>query len=142
MNANWNTEYLITFKVSGIPNSTIVEMNLNNVTYDMSVNGGYQAWYKKGITLSPVLNQTVPDGFMIHKFSGWTNATGGTITGPLTVKAPATYVASYSTDVSLPPIPGFPIEAILMGMMLGLGVLLVVRRRRQPPRLPASSRTF
>ena len=131
LTANWNTEYLITFKVNGIPNSTIVKMNLNNVTYGLSVNGGYQAWFKKGTTLSPVLNQTVPDGFMVHTFSGWTNATGSPITGPLTVKAPSTYVASYSTNYSLPPIPGFPIEAILTGILLGVGILLIVRRRRQ-----------
>ncbi len=122
---------MITFKVNGIPNSTIVKMNLNNVTYGLSVNGGYQAWFKKGTTLTPVLNQTVPDGFMVHTFSGWTNATGTPITGPLTVKAPSTYVASYSTNYSLPPIPGFPIEAILAGILLGVGILLIVRRRRQ-----------
>ena len=131
LTASWNTEYLITFKVNGIPNSTIVKMNLNNVTYSLSVNGGYQTWFPKGTTISPVLNQTVPDGFMIHKFSGWTNATGTPIPGPLTVNAPSTYVASYSTDYSLPPIPGFPIEAILTGILLGVGILLITRRRRQ-----------
>ena len=131
LNANWNTEYLVTFKVIGIPNATIVTMNLNNVTYNLSVNTAYQGWYEKGATINPIMNQTVPDGFMIHKFSGWTNATGGQITAPLTVKAPSTYVASYSTDVSLPPIPGFPIEAVLTGILLGVGVLLVIRKRRQ-----------
>ena len=129
LNANWNTEYLITFKVNGIPNSTVVQMNLNNVTYDLSVNSGYQAWYKKGTTISPVLNQTVLDGYMVHKFSGWTNATGGPIIGALTVKTPSTYVASYSTDYSLPPIPGFPIEAVLIGILLGFAVLLITRKR-------------
>ena len=123
LNAKWNTEYLVTFKVSGISNSTIVKLNLKNATYDLSVNGTYQTWYQKGTTINPVLNQTIIDGFMIHKFSGWTNATGGAITGPLTVNAPTTYVASYSTEFTLPPIPGFPIEAVLLGMLLGVGAL-------------------
>ncbi len=131
LNAKWNTEYLVTFKVSGISNSTIVQMNLKNATYNLSVNGAYRTWYQKGTTINPVLNQTVIDGYMIHKFSGWTNATGGAIAGPLTVNAPTTYVASYSTDFAIPPIPGFPIEAVLIGMLLGVGVLVLTRRRRE-----------
>lgn len=131
LNADWTTEYLVAFKVSGIPNSTVIKLNLNNVTYDLSANSNYQLWYPKGTTVSPVLNETIPDGFMIHKFSSWTNATGGIINGPLTVNAPATYVASYSTEVTLPAIPGFPIEAILLGMLLGVGALILTRRRRR-----------
>jgi hypothetical protein len=121
LQANWNTEYLITLKVSGISNSTVVKLTLNNATYDLTANSNYQLWYQKGTTITPVLNQTIPNGFMIYKFSGWTNTTGGPIEGPLTVNAPATYVASYSTEISLPPIPGFPAEAILLGILLGIG---------------------
>jgi len=49
----------------------------------------------------------------------------------MTVTAPETYVAIYSTDFSIPTIPGFPIEGVLTGILLGLGLLIFTRRRQQ-----------
>ncbi|MGA8903515.1 MAG: M6 family metalloprotease domain-containing protein [Candidatus Bathyarchaeia archaeon] len=130
LTANWITEYLVTFKVNGVSNSTILKLNLNNTYHDLSVNNNYQFWYQKGTTIIPTLNQTVIDGFTVHQFAGWRNATGGIIEGPLVVNAPDTYVASYSNSLALPPIPGFPIEATVLGVLIGSLVLAVVRRRR------------
>lgn len=131
LNAQWSTQYKITFKVNGVPNATVLKLNLNSAYYDLSVNRNYQAWYQKGIALNPIMNQTLVDGFMIYKFAGWQNSTGGTIEGPLTVNSPQTYVASYSSEINLPVIPGFPIEAILLGMLLGALVMAFTRRRRK-----------
>jgi type III secretory pathway component EscV len=119
--------------VNGLPNATLLKLNLNSAYYDLSVNSKYQAWYPKGATLNPVLNQTVADGFMMYKFSGWQNSTGATLNAPLTVNAPQTFVASYASEMSLPPIPGFPIEAILLGMLLGILVMAFMRRKREQP---------
>jgi hypothetical protein len=130
LTANWNTEYLVIFKVAGLSNSTIVKLNLNNAYYDLSMNGNFQAWYQKGAMISPTLNQTIVDGFSVHQFSGWRNATGAAIEVPTTVKSPETFVASYSNSLSLPPIPGFPIESTILGILIGSLVLAAVRRRR------------
>ncbi len=130
LTAKWNTEYLITFKVNGVPNSTILKLNLNNTYYDLSVNNYYQAWYQKGAAINPISNQTLVEGIMVHKFTGWRNATGGTVEMPWTVNGPQTYVASYSTELTLPPIPGFPIEGIILGILIGSLMLVAVRRRR------------
>jgi CARDB len=130
MAANWNTEYLVVFKVAGLSNSTIVKLNLNNEYYDLSMNSEFQAWYQKGSTISPSLNQTIVDGFSVHQFSGWRNATGGVIDGSATINSPETLVASYSNSLSLPPIPGFPIESTIVGIIIGSLALAVVRRRR------------
>ena len=138
LNAKWNTQYLVTLKVNGVPNATILKLNLNNASYDLSVNNNYQAWYQEGTTINPALNQTLVDGFMIYKFSGWHNSTGGAIQGPLRVNAPETYVASYSTELTLPPIPGFPAEAILLGMLLGILLLACIRRKKRAVGLIAS----
>jgi hypothetical protein len=128
--ALWNTQYLVTFTVTGIPNSTVVKLNLNNATYDLSTQNNYQSWYARGSTVNPALNQTVVSGLMVYKFTGWRNSTGGISQAPLAVDAPADYAASYSTTMSLPPIPGFPIEAIILGILVGATMLTVNRKRR------------
>ncbi|HUO41521.1 MAG TPA: Loki-CTERM sorting domain-containing protein [Methylomirabilota bacterium] len=131
LNANWKTEYLITFKVNGIPNSTITRLTLNNSTYDLPANSNYQLWFERGSTITPILNQTIPDGFIIYTFTGWTNSTGQRVEAPLPVNAPVTYIATYTSEMSLPPIPGFPIEALLLGISLGLGTLALTRRKQE-----------
>ena len=130
LTANWNTEYLVIFKVAGLSNSTIVKLNLNNEYYDLSMNSNLQAWYRKGTMISPTLNQTIVEGFSVHQFSGWRNATGGAIDGPTEINSPETLVASYSNSLSLPPIPGFPIESTILGVLIGSLVLVTVRKRR------------
>ena len=130
LTANWNTEYLVVFKVAGLSNSTIIKLNLNNEYYDLSMNSNLQAWYQKGTMISPTLNQTIVDGFSVHQFSGWLNATGGAINAPTQINAPQTLVASYSNSLSLPPIPGFPVESTILGILIGSLVLAAVRRRR------------
>jgi hypothetical protein len=130
LTARWNTAYLVTFIVNGVSNSTILKLNLNNSYHDLSVNNNYHFWFQKGTTINPSLNQTIIDGFTVHQFAGWKNATGGTIEAPLVVNAPGTYVASYSTSFTLPPIPGFPTEGIILGILIGMLMLAAIRRHR------------
>jgi hypothetical protein len=66
---------------------------------------------------------------MAYKFVGWRNSTGGTIEAPLAVNSPQTFVASYSTELNLPPIPGFPVESILLGMLLAVAFMGFTKRR-------------
>src|SRR5208337_5657931 len=118
---------------SGLPNATVLTLSLNNASYSLPANANYQAWVEKGTTINPTLNQTIVSGIESYKFTGWRNSTGGTTQNPLTVNAPGTYVASYTTQLSLPAIPGFPIEGILLGFLFGL-LFLAIRRKthRQP----------
>jgi hypothetical protein len=71
-----------------------------------------------------------------YEFMGWKNSTGAITQDPLTVNGPSTYVASYTPQLSIPAIPGFPIEAILTGMIMGM--TLAVARRRTRGRLSRS----
>lgn len=131
ISAQWLTQYLVTFKVTGIPNSTILKLNVNNAYYDLSIGQESQAWYTKGSSINPSLNQTFTNGFMIYKFDSW-QGSAGTAQAPITVNSPETYTASYTTQMSIPAIPGFPIEAIFLGILLGLVVMARARKRRQP----------
>jgi M6 family metalloprotease-like protein len=130
IDAQWLMQYQVTFKVTGIPNGTLLKLNVNNQYYDLSPSNYYQAWYATGSPINPSVNETVAQGFIVYKFTGWTTTEGAT-QGPLIVNAPETYTASYSNEMSLPPIPGYPIEAILMGILLGSVVLVSKRRRRE-----------
>jgi len=131
LDAKWTSQYLLTFRVSGIPNSTYVKLNINNVTYDVSVNNAYQNWFNRGMQITPATNQTITNVVIIYKFAAWHNSTGGVIDVPITISGPQDYTATYTNELVLPPIPGFPIESILAGLMLGLIALGLVRRRER-----------
>jgi M6 family metalloprotease-like protein len=131
LNAQWSTQYLVTFGVSGLPNATMVKLTVNNITYTLPATSTYQTWLQKGTTINPTLNQTIANGIMSYKFTGWRNSTGGTAQNPLTVNAPSTYIASYAPQLSIPAIPGFPVEGILLGLLFG-AMLLTLKRKTKP----------
>jgi hypothetical protein len=131
LNAQWKTQYRVTFTVSGLPNATILKLNLNNVTYELSPGSTYVTWVQAGTKINPTLNSTISGGFMAYKFEGWRNSTGAVTQNPLTVNAPASYTASYTTQLSPPPIPGFPIQSIFLGLLLGLMASILKRSSRR-----------
>jgi len=90
--AQWITQYQITFKVAGLPNSTSVTVNVNNQNYQITPNKPYSAWYNQGQTLNPTTNQTVMTFF---QFANWHDSTGSNVANPITVNSPAEYTASY-----------------------------------------------
>ena len=128
--AKWATQYQLTFGVSGLPNATVVKLGLNNSTYDLTPNNEHQGWYTKGTTLSPTLNQSLAQGFAYYNFAGWKNSTGASVQEPIVVNGPQTFVGMYSSEMALPPLPGFPTEATLLGILLGL-LALILRRRKK-----------
>ena len=136
LEATWETQYLISFKVSGLDNSTVVRLTLDNATHDLSLARNYGAWYRQGAVISPTINATVSSGIMVYKMARWQNSTGGTANFPLEVNGPQTYTVSYSSELNLPPIPGFPIEAIIAGLFLGLIAGIMRRRTRLRTRTP------
>jgi hypothetical protein len=128
LTAQWKTQYQVTFAVSGLPNSTILQFNLDNVTHELPATSSYQAWVQSGAVINPRLNGTITNGIMTYQFAGWRNSTGATLQDPLTVNTPNTYIASYTTQLNLPAIPGFPIEAIIVGIFSGL-IVGIMRRK-------------
>ncbi len=125
--AQWGTQYQISFKVSGIPNSTYVGLDLNNVSYQIAVNQPYTAWYNQGDILNPTTNQTVMGFF---QFVNWRNSTSGPVSKPLTVTAPEDYTADYTATLPLG-IPGFPVESVFVGVAAGLAAISLTRKRRR-----------
>lgn len=124
--AQWQTQYQTSFRVSGIPNSTYVTLNINNQSYQIAVNQPYTAWYNQGEILNPTANQTVMGFF---QFVNWRNSTGGYVAKPMAVTAPEDYTAFYTPTLPLG-IPGFPIESVLAGFAAGAIAIGLTRRRR------------
>jgi M6 family metalloprotease-like protein len=106
--AEWTTQYQITFKVAGLPNSTQVTLNVNNQNHQITPTQPYSAWYNQGQTLNPTTNQTILTFF---QFTNWRNSTGSNVIPPITVTAPAEYTATYAfafPTLSTSPPPTLP----------------------------------
>jgi M6 family metalloprotease-like protein len=123
--AEWITQYQVTFKVAGLPNSTYVTVNVNNQNIRIAPNQPYSTWYNQGQTLNPTTNQTVMTFF---QFDNWHNSTGFNVAKPIIVNSPAEYTASYQPVLG---IPGFPVESVLIGIATGLLTIKVARERRR-----------
>jgi M6 family metalloprotease-like protein len=128
--AQWTTQYELTFKVTGIPNSTSVKLAIDNSYHDISVNNGYQDWFNEGKQIEPNTNQTLIQGFTQFQFQGWRNSTDTRVSPPFTVTGPMDYTAVYQQGFPLLAIPGFPFESILLGLVMGAISLGLLRRRK------------
>jgi M6 family metalloprotease-like protein len=128
LSAKWVTQYQLTFKVSGVPNSTVVDLKLGSVVKDISLGSEYRDWFDQGQEISPATNQTIVDGFIYYQFAGWKDSGGSKVNTPVIVEGPREYTATYSAGASLPPIPGFPWESVLAGLLVGFAALALLRK--------------
>lgn len=95
--ANWTTQYLVTFKIAGLPNSTMLELKVSNMSYPISGNNNVQAWYYAGSTINPTINQTVTLAYIfVYDFAGWHDPTGSVVQMPITVNGPENYTGQYN----------------------------------------------
>jgi len=95
--ANWATQYLVTFKIVGLENSTTLELKVNNTSYPILSNGNVQAWYSAGSTINPTINQTVTYAYIfVYNFAGWHDSAGAGVQMPIIVNGPESYSAQYN----------------------------------------------
>ena len=97
LTATWITQDHLTFKVDGVPNSTVVKLLMNSSYHNLTVNSNYQGWFDRGQEISPSTNQTIVDGFYLYHFSEWHNSTGGSGKSPMVVDGPQVYTAHFTT---------------------------------------------
>ena len=94
--ANWVTEYLVTFKIVGVSNSTTLELQLNGESYQISDSNNVQVWYSAGSTINPIINQTVTYYIFAYNFAGWYDSTGNKVQTPIIVNGPENFTAQYN----------------------------------------------
>jgi hypothetical protein len=130
LTAGWTTQYQLSFRITGLPNSTFIKLNINNATHALSAAGQYAEWFNQGVRIYPTANQTVLVGFMPFQLDGFHNSTGGKVELPITVTQPMDYTIAYQQSFPMLAIPGFPIESIVVGLVGGLVSMALLRRRR------------
>ena len=104
------------------------------------------------LPVPPTMSVALRSVFMVASLDGWivgdegmilkygpesvppTTTTGTTSTSTTVTTTSSTATASTTTTTSPPPspVPGFPIESILAGLLGGLIALTIIRRRRRP----------
>ena len=94
--ANWTTEYLVTFTITGLSNSTTLELKVNGMSYPISGSNNVQAWYSAGSTINPIINQTVTYYVFAYTFAGWHDSNGATVHTPIIINGPESYTAQYT----------------------------------------------
>ena len=130
LTASWITQYQLSFRVIGLPNSTFIKLNINNATHDLSIASPYTEWFSQGAQIDPTANQTLVNGFLQFQLNGFYNSTGGKVEPPITVSQPMDYTIAYQQAFPLLAVPGFPIESILTGLIIGFLSMALLRRRR------------
>jgi hypothetical protein len=133
--AQWVTQYQITFKASGLPNSTYTTVTVNDASFKIAPNQPYSAWYSQGETLNPTANQTV---MSFLQFATWRDSSGASISNPLIVTGPVEYTAVYQATFPTG-IPGFPIESVIVGIVTGFIAIGLTRERRKPRELTSKA---
>ncbi|HKM74864.1 MAG TPA: M6 family metalloprotease domain-containing protein [Candidatus Bathyarchaeia archaeon] len=96
MTANWATQYLVTFNIEGVQNSTTLELKVNGISYPISDSNNVRAWYSAGSTINPIINQTVTYYIFAYNFAGWYDSSGNKIQTPIIVNGPESYTAQYN----------------------------------------------
>jgi hypothetical protein len=127
--ANWITQYQLSFSVIGIDNSTIIKLNIDNSTHDLSKSAQYSQWFTRGTRINPTVNETLVNGFLQFQLNGILNSTGGRVDPPITVNQPMDYSIAYQQSFPMLAVPGFPIESILIGLAIGYLSIFIFRRR-------------
>jgi uncharacterized repeat protein (TIGR02543 family) len=95
--ANWTTQYLVTFKIAGLPNSTTLQLKIGNMSYPISGSNSVQVWYAAGSAINPTINQTVTLAYIfVYNLTGWHDSTGSIVQMPTIVKGPGCYTAQYN----------------------------------------------
>jgi M6 family metalloprotease-like protein len=94
--ANWATQYLVTFEVTGLSDSTTLNLKVNGISYHISNSNNTQVWLMAGSTINPVVNQTVTYYVFAYNFVGWYDSSGNKIQMPITVNGPQSYTAKYN----------------------------------------------
>jgi hypothetical protein len=130
LTAGWTTQYELSFRITGLPNSTFIKLNINNATHALSAANQYSEWFNQGVRIYPAANQTVLVGFMPFQLDGFHNSTGGKVDLPMTVDRPMDYTIAYQQSFPMLAVPGFPIESILIGLIIGLVSMTLIRRRK------------
>ncbi|MGA8903955.1 MAG: hypothetical protein WB661_02980 [Candidatus Bathyarchaeia archaeon] len=105
------------------PTSTSVASSVTSIVSTSSATSA-------GSVTSSTSSMPVTSTTSSSQTSGVSSATTAAISTPTTATSTSNSI-SVSTPMTLPPIPGFPWESIIAGIIIGMAALAILRRRRK-----------
>lgn len=95
VNANWKTQYLVNFRVLGLPNGTVVSAKINQKSWNGSAPLVFSEWIDAGsnMTLDAPFTIQVGPGWYVSE--GWKTPKGQSVDSPQVVNAPGNLDLAY-----------------------------------------------
>jgi hypothetical protein len=95
LTVTWNKQFLMAFKVEGVPDSSELALAVAGKSYPLKLGAPVELWVDSGSTFTYEIS---PSDFKVGQtkyiFSGWNSTTGAT-TGSSAAMQPAIFIASY-----------------------------------------------
>jgi len=94
--ANFKKQYQVYFDAAGLPNGTIMELNVNGASYNVTVPDSYSAWFDSGATVSFALRiLKIEVGSLTYSLESWHDSDWSNIASPLVVDRPHKLTANF-----------------------------------------------
>jgi M6 family metalloprotease-like protein len=100
--ANWKTEYLVSFVTKGVRNGTVLTMVVNSVPRQVKAPDTVELWLDSGSSVSFSSNATLSESFRRYVFQEWKNSTEDSVKPPQSILKPEKYVAVYKELSAFP----------------------------------------
>jgi len=97
--ANYKKQYQVCFDAAGLPNGTIIELNVNGSLRNMALPEGYSSWFDSGATVSfSVRILKIEAGSLTYSLESWHGSDWSNISSPLIVSEPHTLTANFNRE--------------------------------------------
>lgn len=95
VNVNWKTQYLVKFRVSGLPNSTAMSIRINHRWWNGSIPLSFSEWLDAGSNMTLEAPTKVQSGSDWYVLEGWRNLNGQSVDSPQVVNTPGSFDLAY-----------------------------------------------
>ncbi len=97
--ANYKKQYQVHFNAAGLPNGTVIELNVNGISLNTTVPDGYSTWFDSGATVSfSIRILKIEAGSLAYSLEGWYGSDRSSIVSPLIVDKPHTLTANFNYE--------------------------------------------
>jgi len=97
--ANYKKQYQAYFNAAGLPNGTIVELNVNGASRNITLPDSYSTWFDSGATVSfAVRILKIEAGSLTYSLESWHDSDWMNIASPLIVNKPHKLTANFNYE--------------------------------------------
>jgi len=97
--ASYKKQYQVYFNAAGLPNGTIIELNVNGASRNITVPDSYSTWFDSGATVSfAVRILKIEAGSLTYSLESWHDSDWSNLASPLIVNKPHTLTANFNHE--------------------------------------------